>query len=285
MVQDIHTKIRKKINLGLLWALGFLFIFCVGCGSALYDKNKSPRFVDYAIESYNEGSLDTQFVVVSLAFDKPVVVQSAPADTLKATIAGNRVADKDWQWAVLGGNEIRLTFEVDGVNNGILEISPSERGDVLPGITDETGQYGVQPFELMAIIPSGVELDAVEETPADKDTPAQTVKEVKNSWSIRSITWILLLENGVIVHSEEQDTLEIMDAAVAVHGHDFLTATKEDVAHDLCETLTHYFGPDYSFTAKGTHVTVQKRDAAPGDTVDIQIYLGQDQRGSGASVS
>lgn len=258
------------VCLACLLALG-------GCGAPGYDSAHSPKLIGYDISSYNLGSLEEQFVQLTLQFDAPVEPAGSPADCLRITIAGERWQAEDCEWTAGGSEaEVALTLRVNAVTNGRLEISPLTEGEAPAGLTGADGQYAAAPFTLSALIPSGVELETVDEAAGTDDTPPRTVAEVEGRWAIRSITWVQLWENGQVVAPAEQDTLEVLDGAVAVHGHDFLTASEEFVAQDSRDVLEYFFGDDYVFSAEGRRITAEKRSPAPGATLELRVYQYSD---------
>ena len=56
-----------------------------------------------------------------------------------------------------------------------------------------------------------------------------------------------------------------MEGACAVHEHEFLWATKETTAADIAETVSNFYGEDFSASAEGDEITVtRKTGRTPG---------------------
>ena len=243
--------------------------FCFSaCGAPAYSQENSPQLVESAISTYHEGSETQQYMRVLLQFDRDVQVRKSPVDNLRITIADNRVQEEDSQWRVdeNAPDTVELLLRVDAVYDGKLHIEPLDDGP-LTGITDAAGQYAAAPFTLDRLTPSGIVLSSA---PAPD---GQTAKQVEGRWNIRSIAWLQLWDNGDIVPSSVTDSLEVMDGAIAVHGHDFLLCDETDIAGDICETLTHHFGQGYLFTAEGPVVFMESRDKTSDHQLDLKIYL------------
>lgn len=259
----------------------FLILLCLllyfggGCGGAAPDAVQSPKLADFTVTSYNEGSEDSQYVAVRLQFDRPVTVQYGSPDSFRITIAGNRVKSAGCRLAqsIDDACSITLTLRTTAVTNGKLMVVPTKESAGYREITSADGRYPAQPFTLDCLIPSGVTLETVPSMPGDGVKPARVVKQVTGTWNIRSITWVRLLENGAVVSSGLPDSPEILDGAVAVHGHEFLTSDENVIAMDIASTLTDYFGGDYTFRSQGSRVIAEKKEPAPGTVIDLQVYL------------
>lgn len=270
---------RIKTAVQVLTLLTLSLLCCAACSknNLAYDAVASPRLLDYAISSANAGTEESQTVTVSLQFDRPVAIAGQVTDYLRLAIAGNRVQaeDCDWQLAAAEAQAVEVRIRVRAVTNGRLELGPLREGGEIANITDPDKNYPVAPFNLSGLIPTGVQLTPVSSRVAGEETGAQVVKEVTGRWNIRSITWVRLLENGRTVESSVAPSLELLDGAIAVHGHDFLTADREAIAQDICDTLTAFLGEAYIFTRNGAQVIVEKPTAAPGTGLDLEVYLYQ----------
>lgn len=246
-----------------------------GCDGAAPDAEQSPKLADFTVTSYNEGSEDSQYVTVHLQFDRPVAVRDSSPGSFRITIAGNRVKSTDCRLSqsIDDARSITLILRTTAITNGKLVIVPTEEGTGYREITSLDRRYSVQSFTLQCLIPSGVTLKTVSSIPGDGVKPASVVKQVTGIWNIRSIAWVRLLENGEVVPSGLSDFPEILDGAVAVHGHEFLTSDEESIAMDIASTLTDYFGGDYIFRSQGSRVIVEKKEPTPDTTIDLQVYL------------
>lgn len=246
-----------------VWILACLL--CAGCGPKT-NSELSPSLVSASVSSYSEDTEDSQYVQVDLRFDKEISVASQSAESMRITIAGERVredectlsAGEDSQTAV-------LKISVDAITKGVLEIQRSEKADTISDIRDADGKYAVLDFTVQAIIPSGVTLSDV------SSGDGRVVKNVDSAWNIRSIAWVGLTKDGELQPVSEKNANEVLDGYAAVHGHEFLMEDEERIAEKIAETLTRVYPDGYSFSADGTQVTARCTDGS-GGALDIVIY-------------
>lgn len=256
----------------------FIFFLCVvislgGCGKAGTDSEESPVLTGASLESWNDGSMDDQYVDVSLQFDRPVCWQEKDADTLRVTISGNRMSGDDLELEQGDSDdELVLRISVTAVTNGTLEIGMDDSADAISAVTSEDGKYAAEDFQISAIIPSGVELADTSDKGIGSDGNPRVSKQVTHSWNIRSIAWVQLLENGEPVEVGGNRNIEILDQAVAVHGHEFLQEDEFAVAQSMAETLDSYYSDDYAFSYADDVVTVEKVSGDQDVELDLQIY-------------
>ena len=251
-------------------------LFCCGCGNAGSDQYGSPRLSNYNLESFNNGSEDSQYACVSLVFDRSVDVKGNPGDVLRATIGGNRIKSSDMNWFIEEDDNRIVTVQIkitSAAVNGKLVITPLKETEGLTGIIELENRFRAIPFTITGLIPNGVELLTISSQTGDGATPAQVVKEVSGEWHIRSISWIQLLENGQVVGSNLKISPEILDGAIAVHGHDFLNANSSEIAYDISSTLTSHFGDNYIFQSNGSQIVAEKKTPDAETNLDLQIYL------------
>lgn len=255
-----------------------VFFLCAGilmggCGKPTADSEESPVLTGASLESWNDGSMDEQYVDVSLEFDRPVCWQEKDADTLRVTISGNRMSGDDLE-LVQGESdqELILRISVTAVTNGTLEIGMDDSADVISAVTSEDGKYAADDFQISAVIPSGIELADTSDQAGSSDGHPQISKQVTHSWNIRSIAWVQLLENGEPVEVGEDTNIEILDQAVAVHGHEFLQEDEFAVAQSIAETLDDYYSDDYAFSYADDVVTVEKVSGDQDVELDLQVY-------------
>lgn len=243
-----------------------------GCAKPEVNNEKSPILTDVTLESSNEGSEEKQYVEATLVFDKEVKLASKTLKSLQITIAGERVKDSEYTMKLSDdSDELILTIQVSAVSDGQLIIGMAENSDAIYEITDDSGKYAVQPFTVEALIPSGITLSTVETDEESSDT-AKVVKSVDTSWNIRSIAWIHLLENGECVEGNVPQKSEVLDGAIAVHGHDFLAEDKEGAALNIADRLTDYYGEDYRFTCDGNQITVEKLTGDASTQLDLHVH-------------
>ena len=235
-----------------------------GCGGAKTDSDKSPVLKSVAVTSYNDGSESKQFVNVDMTFDKEVALESDTAESMRITIAGQRMKT----CSLKQGDDkmsVSLVIPVNAITKGVLEIEKSEKAETISDIRDQSKTYAVQDFEVKGIIPSGVTLSEV------SSENGKVTKNVESGWNIRSIAWVGLTRNGEIQPVSEDRSDEILDGRIAVHGHEFLIENEKDIAQKIADTLTRVYPEGYKFTADGTKVTAECTDGTD-DVLDIEIY-------------
>lgn len=247
----------------------FLLLACValaGCGKGKTDSEKSPNLTGASISSYNEGSESKQYVKVLLDFDKEISVADKSKDSLRITIAKDRVKNEDYT-IKQGENkkQAEVLISVEKVTKGTLEIQKSEKADCIEDITDASGTYAANDFDLEALVPSGVTLSNV----AADDT--SVTKQVDTAWNIRSIVWVCLTKDGQQVPIQESDDAEKLDGYVAVHGHEFLQDDEAAIAEKMVESLSRVYGESYSFTCDKNRVTAKALNGETG-SYDIAVY-------------
>ncbi len=256
---------KKGLCLAGLAVFLLACFLCAGC-SPKTDSELSPSLVSADVSSYSEGTEDSQYVQVDLRFDKEIKVESQSAESMRITIAGDRVGkDKCTLTEGEDGQTAVLKISVDAVTKGVLEIERSEKASTISDIRDTTGKYAVKDFTLEGIIPSGVALSDI------SSGDGMVVKNVDSVWNIRSIAWVGLTKNGQLQPASEEDANEMLDGYVAVHGHDFLIEDEEKIAQKIAETLSRVYPEGYSFSSDGTRVTARCTDGT-GGTLDIVIY-------------
>jgi len=236
-----------------------------GCGSVRISEEESPKLNNVIIQTYNNGSESSQFVEVTLQFDRKIAVKKKILSNMKVTISGTRMSDITA--SKTADEDITLNIPVTAVTKGILSIAEEKEGKGYSGITESSGHYNVRTFSVDAIIPSGISLADTQET-----NGTGFVKNVQGIWNIRCITWVKLLENGEAVPGEPCAELDELDDAVAVHGHDFLTSDTTMIAEDIVKALNDHYGSAYVFRQDGTRIYGNKLDESDGTKLDLQIY-------------
>ncbi len=204
-----------KLRIGIvLCFLGFLF--ASGCNSSLVEEAYSPCLMDFTVHSMNQGSEDTQYVMMELLFDKPVAVQKKALDSLRILIAGERINSEDCLLEKMEDKVLVLTIKVTAITNGQLLLTSADQKKGMDGITSVDGHYRCMPFEIQCLIPSGVALRIVESVPGSANDNPKIVKEVIDYCHIRSIAWVKLLENGKTVLSKQQNALDMLEGLLLV---------------------------------------------------------------------
>jgi outer membrane lipopolysaccharide assembly protein LptE/RlpB len=257
---------RKKTIcqiIGIAFGMGMICT-SVGCGRGFtVDEELSPEVKDVHILSKSEEN-GTQSVLVELIFDQAVEVQEAKKDTLRITIAGNRIKDEEYTLTQTAEDTVQLAIEVEAVTNGILTMQAAEDSKPITAFVDTEKAYATKPFEVEGIIPSGVTLATV-------DTQDGYIeKAVETSWEIRSIAWMGLFENGELVPAYETSSAESLDGYVALHGHEYDTETSTVIAQRLVELLESNYSEEYQFACNGERLYIQKEGSDA--QLDLQIY-------------
>ncbi len=239
-----------------------------GCsGKVTTDEDHSPTLIDAEIDSYNEGSLSEQYVSVELAFDQPVRISDKRQDSLRITIAQERVSEDDY--TLTQGEDdtkVELLIPVEAVTTGVLEIEKSEKAEAISDLTDETGQYAVNDFTLEGMIPSGITLSTI------SSTGTNVTKRVETALNIRSIAWVAVTRDGEVIPATGTSAEEELDGYVAFHGHEFLDEDPYSIAGRLTELLEQsYDQNEFAFSDSGNLITLTVLNEDEAD-YDIQIY-------------
>lgn len=244
-----------------------LLLMCLlslsACGDQVTTGENSPRLESAAITSYNEGGEDSQYVQAELFFDREISVAEKSRDSLRITIGGNRIQEYTLAPGADGKSAL-LTMSVDSVTNGQIYIGRSTSAGSISDICSQDGKNAAEDFEVQGIVPSGVSLSTV------SSEPGRVVKEVVSGWNIRSIAWVGLREDGVLVPVSETMEGEELDGYAAVHGHEFLIEDEADIAAKITETLTDNYNSEYVFSCDGTRLTAE-HSGSPA-TLDVCIY-------------
>ena len=256
------TFIRKK--LALIMAVGCILFSLTGCSGAKIDETNSPALSDVSVTTYNNGSEDSQYVEVTLQFDKNIRIAENPAENMRITIAEERMEPEEFS---VEDSTLSFRLPVTAITRGNLQITEEKEGKGYPGITDEEGQFNIRTFTVDMLIPSGVTLENV-----DSYTGKGFRKKVCGKWNIRNITWLILTEDGTPVSSQMNTYLDNMDDAVALHGHDFLIYDATMIAGEMAETLTRHFGSQYIFRAEGDEIIGERLDGSLDTKLDLEIY-------------
>lgn len=256
---------QKKRGLFFLAAVALMIMCCTCCGKTAVDEEQSPELTAAEIVSYNEGTEKNQYVKVCMTFDKAVAVCPDKKDTLRITIAGNRVNTDNYSLAQGSqDNTAELIISVEAVTDGILKICKSEKADTITGIQDASETYATKEFELEGTIPSGVSLSVVQ------SGDGFVTEQVDSGWNIRSIAWVGLSENGKLIPASETRAGEMLNGYAAVHGHEFLMEDEEDIAEKIVETLSRNYEEGYIFSCEENQITVKSTEGK--GTPDIEIY-------------
>lgn len=252
----------------VLSAIVALGISLLSCGSAKINAEHSPRLENATIGSYSRDTESSQYVEVDLIFDRDITVVDDKCESLRITIADERVQEDEY--TLTQGNEsniARLTINVEAITKGVLRVEKEKEEAVISEIRSSDGEYAADDFSLEGMIPSGVTLSTVE------SEAGRVVKSVDSRWNIRSIAWVGLVENGKLVPVSETRSLEMLDGYAAVHGHEFLMEDEEDIAESITDVLRSNYGNEYSFSCDGNRVTAEKANSDAELDIDIYGYM------------
>jgi hypothetical protein len=250
------------------WIKSFMFVvlttlvFLAGCSGSDYDEKSSPQLISADFSSFNEGSNETQYIVMTLAFDKEIKADSFEP---KIRIANETLKSKNITVTAEGSNLV-LKVLVDKIKDGdiTVKLGDPDKG-TLPAITDASGKYAAMAQTIEALAPSGLALETVND-----DSRSVTVR-VTHIFDIRCIAWILFEDGGETVGASLLNGADELGGAVALHGHEFLTDDLYDVAANLAETLTNHFGDRYEFMVDGMAVTATSKSSVDAE-LSISIY-------------
>lgn len=248
----------------------FLLLSLSGCGSkASIDEENSPVLDYVEIYSKNSGTEDSQQVVLNLFFDRAVKVNEKQKDSIRLIIGKERIENGKYQVKSTGEPEkISVTVPVTAVTTGELEFGISEKADIMGLITDETGKYAVQEFTISAVVPSGVVLQDVT---GENGQIVPNQKQVVSPFSIRSIAWLQLLDDGKVVEISKAPASETLENAVAVHGHEFLKDSRSNVAENITQVINTYYGDSYEAACEDDIITLQHKGDS-GGSLNLRFY-------------
>lgn len=261
---------KKNIAYG---ALVFCVVAALGmslasCNSVKADEEYSPRLENATIGSYSRDTESSQYVEVDLMFDRDITVVDDKCESLRITIADERVQEDEYM--LMQGdksNIARLTINVEAITKGVLRVEKEKEETVISEIRSSDGEYATNDFSLEGMIPSGVTLSTVE------SEAGRVVKSVNSRWNIRSIAWVGLIEDGELIPVSETRSLEMLDGYATVHGHEFLMEDEEDIAESITNVLRNNYGDEYSFACDGNCVTVEKANSDAELDIDIYKYM------------
>lgn len=260
---------RYKVLLAVLSLI--LMTGCMGCGKkAILDDENSPGAVTAEIFSQNAGKEDSQQVRVLVYFDKDVQMNEKKQDTIKITIAGKRY-DKDKYHMELSQDNKKLviTIPTTAVTNGKIVIDKADDCEHMELFTDLSGKYAAKDFKVEGIIPCGVILEDVKDEEG-RVLPGQV--RVASQFSIRSIGWLQLIDNGEVVESTQVPKSEKMGNAVAVHGHEFLKDGQVQVAENMAGVINSYFGDRYKAETQDEIIKIQRLENPEAAKIELKFY-------------
>lgn len=261
-------------QLSVLPAVLISVLLFSSCGGGKADRLLAPELESYAVESSNAGEEDSQRVTVLLRYDRPVRLKKDAERGFRITVGGTGLPEKALTVSYDAGEprQVKLEMAVTTVTSGTLTIRSAGETDMVETIVSAEKGYASLSPDISCLIPTGVTLETREISSGDGTAKARVVKAVTGRFHIRGILWIRLLENGRPAPPPEHLKSETLDGAMAVHGHDFLSETEENIAEEIAGILAKAYGDRYAVSAEGTCVTVESRSDEVR-TVDLEIYL------------
>lgn len=264
-----EERMKKYISVFLLVLA--TAVLCGCSGSAEVSQADSPAL--QSCESYGicEGGEQDQYIIAELIFDRPVSFSEELKEQLRVVIGGQRIAPEKIEVGAVENREdaVQLKMAVQQVNDGYLEITNAPGEEKLTALTDAEGRYCAASADVKQLIPSGAAITTL------KSDPAQTVCRVDQIVTHRSIIWIQLFSGNQVVEPSNSNTTDVIEGACAVHEHEFLWATKETTAADIAETVSNFYGEDFSASAEGDEITVTRKTGENAGNLELKIYNGK----------
>lgn len=279
--------------MALLFFAASAMLGLTACSRALPMTEESPAMTSYSVASGSERSENTQFVKISVFFDKPIKVGRAAKNDFRLTTDGASLDKKvmDYTVEAMAGNEKGLSVTLHAtsgaqtpdkgdyfaLHNGNLQIESA--GTQMNDVTSADGKSSVRWNTIKCVVPSGLSLSTVisREGDAEKGVPASVTVKVDAVPALRVVTWLQLSKNGQPVMRKDFKTKEYTytnDGSIPLHEHQFLQATPESCARDILAQLKSFFGEtgDFTFSQSGDSVTIERTQAVNHEQLSFQIW-------------
>jgi hypothetical protein len=282
----IKTPAKKAVRAALLAVAASAVLALAGCGGPVLSESDSPGLAAYEVRVEKRG--DGIFAILRLSFDRPVAVSEGFADELRLTVGGERVKSDEISVETPEAAGMELCFPIGAVSSGKLELSPAGDG-AARRITSPDGRYAAKPLRVSCLIPSGMTVETVSREAGDGGAGGSVTVRVLTVWDHRGIAWIRLSKDGKPVAPDgvpeeaaaadggesvgATHGAEILDMAVAVHGHDYQWETNEGGAAAIAEAINRHYAGRYSAVSEGDTVTVTEEAGRGGGPPDLEIYL------------
>lgn len=238
-------------------------------GSAGADAD-APYITACKAEGGCSGGENDQYIDVNLKFNKNISISSCDkaAEELRVVIGGERIKKENMiiSQSEEAADQINIRISINKVTNGVLEITLAN-GEKWKSVTDESGGKPVEAVDIKKLIPSGV---TVENTASSKagEYPSWTEAEVKSVPNHRSMVWIQIFVNGVLVEPDDVSQPDVMDGAAGIHEHEFLWATEESVAEDIAKAVNDFYGERFEAQSSGSFVKITEKQDDVSDSSD-----------------
>ena len=261
-------------------------VICLSaCGGALPVTDDSPEIVSVDISSGSNGSENSQYVKVSVWFDKAVKADRRIVNELRLTVNG-KTPDK--KVAVIAAeampdDETGLIITLKAAETarspdkgtyfalyeGNLEISAPTGG--LRYLTSADGKKSVRWETVSGVIPSGMTLTEIDSGDGRLTVHVDTVPVV------RVVTWVQFCANGSPVMEPgftKESYVYANDGSIPVHVHYFLRATPESCAEAVIQQLEYFFGEtgDYIFSQDGDLIIVERTQPAGNELLSLRVW-------------
>ena len=254
--------------------------------------DNSPAIISFDATSGSENTENSQFVKVSIQFDKPISVGKNAKSAIRIAVNGNP-PDKstmDYSVAKTSGDETGIEITLHALPsaqspnkgkyfalyNGAIQIDMPK---ALPNsITSADGKSLVRWDTINLIAPSGLSISVETNTEGNESQgkPASLTFRVDKTPNIRVVSWLQLRLNGEPVMREDFQLEEYSyqhDGSIPVHFHYFMQTTPESCAKTIAERLNHYFADTYSLvcTQNGDKVTITRLHATDSELLSIAV--------------
>lgn len=263
--------------------------------------NHDSSVIQYSTDGKNTPTTDIQFMDIDVTFDKPLKAAAGAASDLAVTLNGStqgsyiNTTDPTQSYndayanhitATASGNTLHIVFYYGFAQYfGKLSITPAASNGAITKITGTDGTP-VQWTNISCLVPNGIKLSTVSQTPADPaaGVSASVTKQVVTPKSAtRGAVFYLFLKNGKPVGYFSPSA-----GSFAVHYHMYLVLNAPTYASYFTGSFGNYgfdskgstpYSSAYGMTVNGDKVTItSKKDAngkvtdAAGDVLDLLVY-------------
>ena len=251
----------------------FLLSLCIlfglsGCApfsSGPSTGENSPRLEDLTVYGECRGGEDDQYIVAELHFDREIRLNEGLPGQVRAVIGGKRISEDEMTAEQSSGEAVMMTFHVDRVVDGELELTKAPGTESITAVTDAEGRNCLADLQYRKIVPSGVTIHREEEN----------IYVVDSVPTHRSIVWIRVLADGEILSPGGAANTDVRDNAAAVHEHDFLWATEASVAEDIADVINEYYASEgITAAAEGDRILLKRSVPGTGE-LTLMIYEGE----------
>lgn len=253
----------------------------------------SPGITSYKVTSGSEDTESSQYVKVSVIFDKPIkIIKSAKKDFI-ITVDGKALDAKvaDYSVEAMSDNSQGLIITIHATPNaqspdkgtyfalyeGGLQIRTASEG--LHGVLSADGKLSVRWNTINCTIPSGMVMTTVsaQEGNAADAIPASLTVRVDETPKIRVVTWLQLCVNGqpaLDKNAVHENYTYCNDGSIPLHVHQFIQSTPSNCAQSIAEQLNSFFGNtgDFTVTQNGETITIKSTHITDREQLSFNIF-------------